>query len=163
MLCLIKVKGHKLNIPPGIPEDESFLTWNCFVTRFVHRDSILRWERRWLNFTLSSLSEHCFGFLNSLINCWYQQKSRQIMDLEIKTKKRFGEFNRRFFHNKLTQVQLEFSDKLKVSAGMFYPPTKKNSSIRIALNRPMLMMRNDEEVNATLLVRNASSRSLTNW
>jgi len=78
------------------------------------------------------------------------------MDLEIKTKKRFIEFNRRFFDNKLAQVVLEFSDKMKVSAGMFYPPSKVSSSSRIRLNRQMLSMRSDKEVIATLLVRNSS-------
>lgn len=75
-----------------------------------------------------------------------------------KVKDKFDEFNKRFFNNKLVDVKLEFSDNMKNSAGIFYPPQKQQNFGRIRLNRPMLSMRSDKERMETLLVRNTSFR-----
>lgn len=75
-----------------------------------------------------------------------------------KLKDKFDEFNKRFFKNTLVDVKLEFSDNMKNSAGIFYPPHKQKTFGRIRLNRPMLSLRSDKERMETLLVRNTSFR-----
>lgn len=71
----------------------------------------------------------------------------------MKVQKCFYEFNERFFDSKLIQVKLEFSDRMKNSAGIFYPPGNQDKNCRIRINRPMMLLRSDKEMMETLLVR----------
>lgn len=75
------------------------------------------------------------------------------MNFEKKIQNYFREFSERFFDNKLHNVKLEFSGRMKNSAGIFYPSGKQGSSCKIRLNRPMLLLRSDKEAMETLLVR----------
>lgn len=78
------------------------------------------------------------------------------MALIEKTKIYFREFNELFFNNKLNNVRLEFSDKMRNSAGIFYPARNQEKFAKIRLNHPMLSIRSDKEIMETLLVRSAS-------
>lgn len=81
------------------------------------------------------------------------------MDLALKIRKYFIEYNKRFFDNKLQNLKIEFSDKMTSSAGIFYPPKKPENCSVIRLNQPMLLLRSDKELMETLLVSyNSSSR-----
>lgn len=78
------------------------------------------------------------------------------MSFECEMKNQFEKFNKSFFGEKLHDVKLEFSDNMKKSAGIFYPPNKQRNYSQIRLNRPMLSLRSDKERIETLLVRNTS-------
>lgn len=80
------------------------------------------------------------------------------MNFEAKLKLKFSELNKRFFGNKLNDVKLEFSDRMKNAAGIFYPPRKHQNCCQIRLNRSMLSLRSDKEQMETLLVRSAPFR-----
>lgn len=77
------------------------------------------------------------------------------MSLENKGLVYFRAFNKLFFDEQLNDVKLEFSNKMKNSAGIFYPPRKQKKFARIRLNQPMLSLRSDEEIMETLLVSSA--------
>lgn len=81
------------------------------------------------------------------------------MNFETKIEEFFKYFNKRFFDNKLDRVKMEFSDKMKSSAGIFYPKQKFDEFSRIRLNRRLLELRSDKEIIETLLVRSTSLRS----
>lgn len=76
------------------------------------------------------------------------------MIFELKAHRFFRDFNNRFFDRKLEDVNLEFSSKMKNSAGIFYPPKKLEDFSTIRLNLQMLSVRSDKEVMETLAVRN---------
>lgn len=76
------------------------------------------------------------------------------MTFKLKAHRFFRDFNKRFFDNKLKEVNLEFSSKMEKSAGIFYPPKKLVDLSTIRLNLQMLSVRSDKEVMETLAVRN---------
>ena len=58
-----------------------------------------------------------------------------------------------FFENKLNNVIIELSTKMKSGAGIFYPPSKKHGNQAvIRLNKPLLALRSRKDLIDTLLV-----------
>lgn len=83
------------------------------------------------------------------------------MNFKSKLKIEFHKFNKRYFDSKLNDVKLEISDKMKNSAGIFYPPQNDQKTCKIRLNGPMLSLRSDKKQMETLLVRSTLFRSST--
>lgn len=74
------------------------------------------------------------------------------MKFELTIQTYFQDFNQRFFGNKLKDVKLEFSSRMKNSAGVFSTKKIPGKSGTIRLNKPLLSSRSDKEVKETLLV-----------
>ena len=65
----------------------------------------------------------------------------------------YNQFNHEYFLNKLDDVELEFSTRMKTGAGIFYPRTEKRGNRAIIrLNKPLLALRTRNEIIDTLLV-----------
>lgn len=65
----------------------------------------------------------------------------------------FNHYNHVYFENKLENVKLELSTKMKSGAGIFYPRSKMHGNQAvIRLNKPMLALRTRKELIDTLLV-----------
>lgn len=62
--------------------------------------------------------------------------------------KLFDEYNKRFFEDKLSNVEVLWSNRMKLSAGVYNPNLDK-----IILNLNLLSSRSEKEVKETLLVR----------
>lgn len=74
------------------------------------------------------------------------------MEFELQVKTIFGELDKRFFVNKLSDVKLEMSSRMKKCAGIYYPPKKSGDLSVIRLNKTMLSERSYIEVMQTLAV-----------
>lgn len=65
----------------------------------------------------------------------------------------FNLFNHEYFQNKLDDVKLELSTRMKSGAGIFYPRSQKRGNRAvIRLNKPLLALRTEKELIDTLLV-----------
>lgn len=65
----------------------------------------------------------------------------------------FQIYNQMYFENKLNNVIIELSTKMKSGAGIFYPPSKKHGNQAvIRLNKPLLALRSRKDLIDTLLV-----------
>lgn len=65
----------------------------------------------------------------------------------------FNLFNHEYFQNKLDDVKLELSTRMKSGAGIFYPRSQKHGNRAvIRLNKPLLALRTKKELTDTLLV-----------
>lgn len=74
------------------------------------------------------------------------------MDLDLQVKTIFSELNKRFFVNKLSDVRLELSSRMKKCAGIYYPPKKSGDLSVIRLNKTMLSERSHSELMQTVAV-----------
>ena len=95
------------------------------------------------------------GSLHNNILFYFQLQNSSIM--EIKCKQYFSEYNRKLFKGGLDQIELIWSNRMSVSAAIFYPDKKKpNEKGKISMNRKLLQTRSDKEIKETLLVRKSS-------
>lgn len=74
--------------------------------------------------------------------------------MEEQTQKRFLKYNDTFFEGKLTKIKLEWSNRMKIAAAIFYPNKHNVELGKICLNRKLLKARSEKEVKETLLVYN---------
>lgn len=75
------------------------------------------------------------------------------MTMEQKTQEYFIKYNKMFFEGKLNDVQLVWSNRMRVSAAIFYPNKEKPMEKgKICFNRKLLQGRSDKELRETLLV-----------
>lgn len=73
--------------------------------------------------------------------------------MEVTVISLFNRYNKKYFQNKLDDVKLELSTKMKSGAGIFYPPSKKHGNRAvIRLNKTLLSLRTRKDLIDTLLV-----------
>jgi hypothetical protein len=76
---------------------------------------------------------------------------RQTMEEQTLT--HFIKYNNLFFEGRLDNIKLEWSDRMNVSAAIFYPDKKLPKKLgKICFNRKLLKERSDKELLETLLV-----------
>lgn len=74
-------------------------------------------------------------------------------NLVKRTSEYFDIFNSAFFEKKLNNVKVEWSDRMKTSAAIYYPDNSQIGFGKLRLNRRILSLRSNKELIETLLVR----------
>lgn len=73
--------------------------------------------------------------------------------MEEQALKHFIEYNEQFFEGKLNKIKLQWSNRMQISAAIFYPcKDHPRESGKICLNQKLLKSRSEKEVLETLLV-----------
>lgn len=102
------------------------------------------------------------GSLHNILFCFLPALQNNCI-MEIQCKQYFSEYNTKLFEGKLDQIELIWSNRMRVSAAIFYPDKHKpNEKGKICMNRRLLQTRSDKEIKETLLVRK-SANSFVNF